>query len=273
MKHDFEILNRPEICARIFHPRAEPIEKQVPGNQPGNADNKADSKKDHLIPVEKGIHVGARFHFGSEPACANLLFFHGNGEIVADYDDLAPFYNQSGINFFAVDYRGYGRSSGKPTIGNMLADCHVIFDYVRRWLKKNDWHGPLIVMGRSLGSASALELAACNPGQVQALVIESGFAFTRPLLRVLGINPDAIGLSSQNGLGHLDKIRRYQGPTLIIHAADDHIIPYTDAEALFHSSPASDKKLVRIEGANHNNILMHGFTEYMHAIQSLAAGL
>ncbi|MCK7515883.1 MAG: lysophospholipase [Desulfobacterales bacterium] len=85
----------------------------------------------------------------------NILFFHGNGEIVDDYDDLGPFYNRLGINFLAVDYRGYGNSTGKPTTSAMLADCHVIFKFVNDWLREKGYTGALIVMGRSLGSASA----------------------------------------------------------------------------------------------------------------------
>ena len=51
----------------------------------------------------------------ADPAAPSILFFHGNGEIVADYDDLGPLYNRMGINFLAADYRGYGRSTGRPT--------------------------------------------------------------------------------------------------------------------------------------------------------------
>ena len=67
-----------------------------------------------LIPVEKDEVVGGRFHM-AEKSAPNILFFHGNGEIVADYDDMGPLYNRMNISFLPVDYRGYGRSTGKPT--------------------------------------------------------------------------------------------------------------------------------------------------------------
>lgn len=51
-----------------------------------------------------------------------LLFFHGNGEIVEDYDDIAQIYLKLGINFLPVDYRGYGRSTGSPTVTAMMRD-------------------------------------------------------------------------------------------------------------------------------------------------------
>jgi alpha-beta hydrolase superfamily lysophospholipase len=75
-----------------------------------------------LIAVEPGVDVGARFHMAANTG-VNILFFHGNGEIVSDYDELGPVYNQMGINFLAIDYRGYGRSTGQPTVSAMMKDC------------------------------------------------------------------------------------------------------------------------------------------------------
>ena len=77
--------------------------------------------------------VGGRFHM-AEKSAPNILFFHGNGEMVADYDEMGPLYNRIGINFLPVDYRGYGRSTGQPTITAMMRDCHVIFDFAKKWL-------------------------------------------------------------------------------------------------------------------------------------------
>ena len=181
------------------------------------------------------VVVGARFH----PAAATaptILFFHGNGEIVADYDELAPFYQRQGVNFFPVDYRGYGRSTGDPTVSAMMRDCHEIFRFVRQWLPEMGYPGPLVVMGRSLGSASALELAAAYPDQVAALIVESGFAYAGPLLQLLGVNLAAIGFKETAGFRNIDKIRAYPGPTLIIHAEHDHIIPMSDGQALYDAA-------------------------------------
>jgi pimeloyl-ACP methyl ester carboxylesterase len=136
-----------------------------------------------MIPVEPDVMVGARLHLEGKSS-PNILFFHGNGEIVADYDDLGPIYNQMGINFLPVDYRGYGRSTGTPTVSAMMKDCHVILAYVTDWLREKGYTGSLITMGRSLGSASALELAATHGEKISGLIIESGFAFAGPRLRL-----------------------------------------------------------------------------------------
>ena len=228
---DYAILDRPEILMFLFHPRPEP--PQAAGSE---------AARDVLIPVAEKIHIGARFHMAATEA-SNILFFHGNGEIVADYDDLGPLYKQAGINFLAVDYRGYGRSTGQPSVSAMMQDCHVVFRFIKAWLDENSYTGPFIVMGRSLGSASVLELVDSYADQIDALIIESGFAYAGPLLQLLGINPAAMGFKEEAGFCNIDKIQNFDKPTLVIHAEYDHIIPFAEGQALFDSSPASEKRL------------------------------
>jgi pimeloyl-ACP methyl ester carboxylesterase len=251
---NYATLDRPEVLTRLFHPRPE---WSGAGTGPGI---------DVDIPVSVDHTIGARFHLGTTTD-ANLRFFHGNGEIVADYDDLAPLYNARRLNLLAVDYRGYGRSSGAPSVAAMMADCHLILDYCQNWLKDNAYTGPLILLGRSLGSASVLELAAAHPDRIQGLIIESGFAYAAPLLRLLGIDPETIGFEETAGFANLDKIKTYKGPTLILHAEYDHIIPYSDSEALFAASPSPTKRHVKIPGANHNDIFLRGMEIYLDAVQ------
>ncbi len=248
------LLDRPEVCRALFHPRGE--------WGPFFGDDNV-----HMIPVEGGIAIGARFHPAGTPAI-NVLFFHGNGEIAADYEDVGPLYNRIGVNFLVTDYRGYGRSGGSPTVSAMLSDSHRILDYARAWLAANGYTGPLVVMGRSLGSAPALELAA-RADRIDGLIIESGFAFSAPLLRLLGVHLERIGFEESKGFRNIDKIGRFTGPTLIIHAQHDHIIPYADGEALFAASAAEHKQLLRIDGANHNDLFYVGMESYLQAVAGM----
>jgi len=264
-KVDYSVLDRPEVLLFLFHPRTEP---------PGSAVQSTDStgmitvEQDILIPVEEDVVIGARFHM-AERSGANILFFHGNGEIVADYDELGPVYNQLGINLLAVDYRGYGRSTGKPTVTAMMQDSHVIFEFVRNWLQQNNFLGPIILMGRSLGSASVLELAAAGGEFIGGLIVESGFAYAAPLLQLLGIDLEALGFEEEKGFRNIDKIRKFNEPTLIIHAEFDHIIPLSDGQALYNASPSADKAFLKIPGANHNDIFMRGLQEYLKAVKDI----
>ena len=67
--------------------------------------------------------VSCRFYKGNAE-WPWILFFHGNGEVVSDYDEISPFYFKRKINLVVADYRGYGKSGGTPTITDMLSDAH-----------------------------------------------------------------------------------------------------------------------------------------------------
>ncbi len=259
-KIDYSALDRPEILNFLFHPR------------PEYGSNTEGTPGEVLIPVESEVVVGGRFYISAKDA-PNILFFHGNGEIVADYEDIAPLYTRLGLNFLPVDYRGYGRSTGSPTITAMIRDSHVIFDYVQNYLQERGHTGPSIIMGRSLGSASALELISCYDTQIDGLIIESGFAYAGPLLALLGIDLKAMNIQEEDGFRNIDKIRTFPKATLIIHAEKDHIIPFSDGNALYDVCPSQDKRLLMIPKANHNDIFLRGMSEYMKAIKELANGL
>lgn len=256
---DYSILDRPEVLGVLFHPRPEPPFTQKPPDA-----------SDLMITVAEDTAIGARCHMAAESA-PTILFFHGNGEIVADYDELGPVYNRMGLNFIPVDYRGYGRSTGNPSVSTMMADCHRILESVLKWLDGNGYRGPLIVMGRSLGSASALELAANCQTSVRGLIVESGFAFVAPLLSLLGVRHQVPGFSEERGFNQLAKIRAFNGPTLVIHAEFDHIIPFSDGEALFQSAANPEKQLLKIPDANHNDIFFKGMEPYLDAVRRLAS--
>ncbi len=251
-------LDVPEVLAVLFHPR--PELESTPAVAPSC---------DVMIPVAADVSIGARFHLAGESA-TNILFFHGNGEIVADYHDLGALYTRMGINFLAVDYRGYGRSGGRPTVVSVMQDCHRVYDFARTWLHENRYTGPLVVMGRSLGSASAIELAATHRQAVAGLIVESGFAYAGPLLRLLGVDPRAIGFDESASFQNVDKIATVDTPTLIIHAEHDHIIPLREGQTLFDASGSAQKTFLNVPGANHNDIFFRGLDAYVQAVRQLA---
>lgn len=253
----YEFLDDPDISNRIFHPR---------GNYPmrGGQGN----REDFLIPVDAKVNIGASFHTAHKSG-PTILFFHGNGEIVSDYDDFAVFYTSMGINLLVVDYRGYGNSTGTPCASAMMRDCIVIFDHVKNLLAGSGYTGSMIVMGRSLGSASAIELAVKRKDEFSALIIESGFAYAGALLEKLGIRIEHTGFTEISGFGNLDKISRFTAPCLIIHAQFDHIIPFSDGQALFDACPSENKTLLKIDGANHNDIFMRGMDPYLKHVRTI----
>ena len=117
---------------------------------------------------------------------------------------------------------------------------------------------------------SYLQSVAKQP-EIDALIVESGFAQAGPLLRLLGIDPQAIGFSEEAGFQNIEKIKAFDKPTLIIHAEYDHIIPYADGKSLFAACTSEDKTLLKIPDANHNDIFMRGLQEYLAAVKALVS--
>ena len=252
---DVSALDRPEVLERLFHPRK------------GSGHTAPDGALDHLIRVEEGVQLGARFYL-SAPLEPHILFFHGNGEVASDYDSIGPIYNRHGMNFLVVDYRGYGKSGGKPTASSLLSDAHQVFTEVRHWLESQNRLGLFIIMGRSLGSVSALEIGHCYQNEIAGLIIESGFARTVPLLNRLGVETGILGISEANGFANFGKIREIGKPTLIIHGQNDEIIPLEDADILLSNSGTHRKQLMLASGCGHNDILLRCREAYFDTIKN-----
>jgi fermentation-respiration switch protein FrsA (DUF1100 family) len=122
-------------------------------------------------------------------------------------------------------------------------------------------------MGRSLGSACALELAASYETDISGLIIESGFAHTVPLLNCLGIDTQALGITETDGLKNVEKIAQFAKPTLIIHAQHDQFIPVMSAEILQVQCAARSKEFQMVPGADHNTIMMRTGKLYFETIK------
>lgn len=255
---DTTLLDQPEIAARLFHPRRDPAP--------------ADTTHDAAATAPDGTKLAVRLHL-VDPARPTLLLFHGNGEVASDYDDLAPLLSaRAGINLAVGEFRGYGKSEGAPRASTLAGDAEAVLTFVRKRLAASGHAPRLIVMGRSLGSACALSLAAARPGDIDALVVESGFADTLPLLRTLGVSPEKYGLTEADGFGNLENAMRFSKPTLFIHGAKDDLIPPSEAKRLLAASPAADKRLLLVAGAGHNDLFAVGLDEYLRALSTLAAG-
>lgn len=254
----YHVLDRPEVLGVLFYPRRE---IGVPHLPPG-----VDAVR---IPVADGISLGGKL-FIAGPKAPLVLFFHGNGEIASDYDTIASFYTELGLSLLVVDYRGYGTSDGTPTATALVRDALTTFERIGDVLAEHSVQPErLYVMGRSLGSAAALEVASRAGNGLSGLILESGFAYTFPLIERIGFLqlPDAY--EQKDGFGNLEKIDRVRLPTLIIHGERDWIIPIGDARALFEASPSADKKLVKVPGAGHNDLMMIGRRAYFGAIAEM----
>jgi hypothetical protein len=158
-------------------------------------------------------------------------------------------------------------SSGVPTLTDLVHDAHVLFKAVADELAKRRFGGQLWIMGRSLGSVSALEVAFKHQDSVRGLIIDSGFTSVVRIIRHLGIPAGDIPLK-QIDQECIEMVGRIFLPTLIIHGERDTLVPWKEAEELYHHLGTARKELLTIHSADHNNILLVGFQKYFEALQT-----
>lgn len=238
--YNYEKMDKPELLAFMFHP------------QP--AENINPSKKDQIIDTQDGERLHLRYHMTEKQDSANIIFFHGNGETVADYEEIAVDFNRENMSFIVVDYRGYGLSTGLPTASNMMNDAHLVLKAVENRLAEMSRSGNLLVMGRSLGSAPAIELAALYPGRIKSLILDSAFANTIPVFENIGGRLKDSSLTEENCFRNLDKIKMITNPVYLIHGQKDEIVDLDNGSLLHAECPAKQKELQIVPGADHNNI-------------------
>ncbi|MDB9313177.1 alpha/beta fold hydrolase [Spirulina sp. CS-785/01] len=245
-----EILDDAKVLNILFHPRPETNAKAL--------DKEAIP---WTIQLEDEVQIGGWLYPSKSAEYPAILFFHGNGELAADYHALAEFFTDRKMTFCVVDYRGYGRSEGTPTASNLLADAHPIFKAFSQILAEHDLNpAKRYVMGRSLGSVPAIELAYHYGEDLDGLIVESGFVDTYSLIQRLGGSCPEFD-DNLEGFGNGRKLLTCTLPTLILHGEEDTLIPITEAEELYSCCASDDKFLRRIPQAGHNTVMVVGMAE------------
>ena len=232
------VFDSPEFNQNLFFPRADRL--PVPR---GSDELHVEVEPGCRIHLRRYLSPGARF---------SLLYFHGNGEIVSDYDSLANRFNTLGSELTVCDYRGYGRSEGTPTLRNGLNDAKVVY----RHLKDNSkLKSKVCVMGRSLGSAPAIELCVQFP-EIACCVIESGYATPVPLVERRGLRIDETTPEEDAMFNNSHKIRLIECPLLIMHGKEDFLIHPQEARLNYENAGSKHKILDILEGVGHNDMMM-----------------
>ena len=192
----------------------------------------------------------------SSPAAPVLLWCHGNaGNVIHRLENMAELY-RLGLSVFIFDYRGYGRSSGKPSEEGLYRDAAAAHDYLvsTRGVRPER----LILFGRSIGASVAGDLAARKPAA--GLILESPFPSIAAMARVhyLGL-PMHWLLSGRFPLA--ERLARVTMPVLVLHGDRDDIVPIALGREVFDAVPGR-KSFYVIEGADHNNTYQVGGRAY-----------
>jgi fermentation-respiration switch protein FrsA (DUF1100 family) len=212
------------------------------------------------LTTSNGEKISAKF-YPNPNATHTILFCHGNAEDLKTAESMLKEFQKNGFAVLVYDYRGYGTSEGYPTEENVYRDADAAYEYLTNAL--NIPPEKIIIQGRSLGGAAAIDLAVYK--KVGGLIVESSFVSAFRVLTTYQITPF-------DKFRNLSKIKNIACPILFIHGKNDQIIPFWHGEKLF--TEANEPKFsLWIDEAGHNNIYQIGGQSYLQAIRDFADNL
>ena len=181
-----------------------------------------------------------------------ILFCHGNaGNISHRLDNVKHLLDQ-GIQVFIFDYRGYGKSEGRPSEKGLYQDGLAAYDFLVK--RKHIAAQRIVPFGRSLGAGVAVEIALRR--EVRSLIIESAFTSTKEMAKTMFLfKPLSYFLPAH--YNNLEKLGRVSFPKLVIHGEYDEIVPFSMGQNLYDSA-RPPKYFFPIKGAHHNDTYLVG---------------
>lgn len=221
---------------------------------PATFDINAFNFSPHTIQTSDGESLDAWF-LHRDDAVATVLYLGGNGFLMVKSRPLIQAYATLPVNLLLVDYRGYGLSSGDPTVRGVQEDARAAFRYVTSdAIPQTE---KLFIHGHSMGSFLSALLTEENT--VDGYILESPITEVdrwtkrlipwpfRPLVR-FKIDEDVKAQSNS------EKVASITTPLLILGGTNDDVTPIRMAEELYGLSASTQKRLVKISGGGHNNL-------------------
>ncbi len=224
------------------------------------------SYEDLYLRTGDGVKINA-WYVPFSRSRRTLLWFHGNaGNMGNRVDLLSLLHRKLKSNILIVDYRGYGLSDGETSEDGTRADARAAYDYL---LSRRDINPQEIVLfGRSLGAAVAIDLAADL--EHGALILEAPFTSINAMAKkIFPFLPTGMLLKTR--YDSISKIKTVHLPLLILHGDQDQVVPFAQGQALFGAANAP-KTFYTIQGAGHNDSYVVGGKDYFEALQGFLAG-
>jgi hypothetical protein len=222
--------------------------------------------------AEDGTRLNA-WHIDRDESVATVLYFGGQGfNLVLSRAFVSEMLAEVPVDLFMVDYRGYGRSGGEPSVEKLKSDAVRAHEFLTE--RRGVDPATIVVHGHSMGTFVASYVATRKT--VAALVMESGVTdvdgWTRALvpwyLRLFLKFDVSEALAEES---NLERIRQIEVPTLFLVGSNDPITPPELSEKLHRESAADDKQLVEVEGGDHNGL--YEYEAYRDAYEGFARGL
>lgn len=225
---------------------------------------------DVFITASDGVRLNGWFVPGESDV--TLVWFHGNGGNISHrVDNIALLNSRVKANVFILDYRGYGLSEGKPSERGTYLDAEAAISYL---ISRPDVDpDKVVIYGRSLGSAVAVEMASRH--QPYGLVLEAPFTSVKAMAKLSHPVLSSflpLGMVVRSRYDSLSKIDRVNSPLMVIHGDDDEIVPFEMGRELFDAGN-DPKRFYGVSGGGHNNAYVVGGNEYFDAIKTFVDAL
>lgn len=246
---------------QIFCPSAEPVRTWDPADY-GIPDGSAEER---WIATPDGERLHAWYCRARKPM-ASALYCHGNtGNLTVSADDL-PWLLEAGLSVLVFDYRGYGRSSGHPSVRGVVTDglaAARLHDELR------PPHLPSVLYGYSLGGAVAAQLIGRHP--FDGLILQSTFTSLTRIARV-AFPRAPMHLLAGGTFNTLGAVSRLDVPLLLLHGTDDEAVPCAMAHELYGACP-SGKRIYAVDGGLHKDIFQRDPGGLVREISLFLGGL
>lgn len=219
--------------------------------------------EDVEIKAEDGVTLHGWFARSSSGPWATL-HLHGNAGNITHRTTVAGQILEAGSSVLLLDYRGYGRSDGRPTEAGLYRDATAAYE----WLTARGFRPEHIILhGESLGSAIAVELALRK--QCAGLVLEAPFTSIRAMA---GKALPVVGPLLISGFDTRSRIARISVPQLVVHGDGDEVIPYQFGVQVAEAAP-EPKSLWTVKGAGHNDLHITAAREWVERLRVFYASL
>ena len=221
--------------------------------------------EDVYFKTEDGLKLNGWF-IESKKRGKVLLYSHGNGGNISHRIDLIDIYIRAGYSVFIYDYRGYGKSEGKPNEKGTYLDGEAAWNYLIN--EKKYEPKDIILLGRSIGGGIATYLAVHR--KPSGLILDSAFTSVKDMARKL-FPYLPVRFMKTYGYDNIKRIKNIKCPVLIIHSSEDELIPFDHGKRLFEAANMP-KTFVEIKGM-HDDSFYVSEKRYASAIEEFIKDL
>ena len=198
-----------------------------------------------------GTVLNGWFIPGKSDPKGTILFCHGNAGNISHRLEIITMLHRLGFNVFIFDYRGYGRSKGRPSEKGMYEDGYAAYEYLgsREDIEKDK----VFLYGKSLGGTVAVDVALRV--DVAAVIVDSSFVSTGDMAKeIYPFLPTSLFITMKYDT--VSKIGGVEAPVLVIHSVEDDIVPYSHGQRIFGAAK-EPKSLINLRGGHNDSVLLN----------------